>query len=181
MNWKKLFNRKKDKEYICFACGEKHGGWPALTFNSPSNYSELTEEEKNDIAAINSDFCVIKHPDQTDRFIRVKLQQKVNDAEEDLDYGLWVSLSEKSFDDYHDNYENDNHETSYFGWLCNKLPDYDNTMGIPTTVVTQKGNQRPIIFPHKDHDHAFVRDFYDGIISHEAQRRVNDMLKNNVG
>ncbi|MEM6377907.1 MAG: DUF2199 domain-containing protein, partial [Bacteroidota bacterium] len=127
-------------------------------------------------ASLDSDFCVIHFPDQTVRFIRVVLTQEVLDAEEDLDYGLWVSLSEQSFQNYQENFKNRHHETQYFGWLSNLLPDYEDTMSIPTTVVTQKGNQRPSIFPHKDHDHEFVIDFYQGISAHEAQRRVDNML-----
>lgn len=44
--------------------------------------------------------------------------------------------------------------------------------------MTQKGNQRPQIFPHQDYDHDFVRDFYNGISAHEAQRRVDEMMGN---
>ena len=176
MFWRK--KRPSKNEYKCSICGQIHSEWPALTYSSPTNYFQLSEEEKATIANLDSDFCIINYEDQTDRFIRVTLSMKVIDSEEDLDYGLWVSLSEKSFNDYEENYNNPNHETTYFGWLCNTLPDYENTMSIPINVVTQLGDQRPKIFPHKDHDHQFVRDFYNGITSHEAQRRVDEMMKN---
>ena len=74
-------------------------------------------------------FAVITHPDQTDTFIRCTLTQKVIDHCEDLEYELWVSLSAKSFQDYSDNFNNENHETKYFGWLSNDLPDYDFSEG----------------------------------------------------
>jgi hypothetical protein len=175
MFWKKR-KKKNESEFACVECGQIHSGWPALAFSSPANYHELKEEERENIAEIDSDFCTITYPDQTDRFIRVSLTQLVNDAQEDLEYGLWVSLSEKSFENYRENYNNDNHITEYFGWLCSRIPEYENTQSIPTTVVTQAGNQRPIIYPHKDHDHPFVQDYYQGISSHEAQKRVDDML-----
>lgn len=171
----KWFKQSEKPDYICAECGKIHAGWPALAFDSPTAYYELSEREKLEIATIDSDFCIIKHSEQTDRFIRVTLIQKVLDAPEDLDYGLWVSLSQKSFQDYKDNYNNKRHEASYFGWLCNLMPPYENTLSIPTTVFTQKGNKRPQIFPHQDYDHEFVRDFYNGISAHEAQRRVDEM------
>jgi hypothetical protein len=97
---------------------------------------------------------------------------------EDLDYGLWVSLSEKNFQDYTDNFNNDNYETCYFGWLSNSIPGYEGTTKIPATVFTRTGNQRPEIVPHKDCEHPFVKDYYNGITREEAERRINEMLKN---
>ena len=107
MFWK----RKSKKLNKCSVCGETHSGWPALTFNSPSSYHELNENEKQSIAKIDTDFCEIKYEDQTDKFIRVVLKQKIKDSNLELDYGLWVSLSDKSWNDYKLNYNNENHET----------------------------------------------------------------------
>lgn len=163
--------------YTCAKCGIEHEEWPALAFSSPSNYENLTEEDKEKIATIDTDFCTITYHDQIDRFIRCTLTQKVIDHCENLDYGLWVSLSEKSYRDYSENFHNQNHETTYFGWLCSDLPDYDFENSIPTTVVTHTGNQRPEIIPHKDSDHPFVRDYYNGITKAEAERRINEMLR----
>ena len=163
-------------KYICSVCGQEHEEWPALAYSSPTNYNGLTEDEKQNIAELKSDFCIIRYPDQTDRFIRCTLTQKVIDYCEDLQYGLWVSLSEKSFQDYSDNFNNENHVTRYFGWLSNQLPGYDNMTEIPTTVFTREGNQRPDIVPHKDFDHQFVTDYYRGITKQEAQRRIREML-----
>lgn len=67
--------------------------------------------------------------------------------------------------------------TSYFGWLSNQLPDYDDMTKIPTTVYTKTGNDRPEIIPHNDFDHQFVRDYYNGITKQEAERRIKEMLK----
>jgi hypothetical protein len=163
--------------YKCNICGNEHDEWPALTFISPANYDSLSEEDKQTIASLDSDFCIIKHPEQTDKFIRCTLTQKVNDHCEDLEYGLWVSLSEKSFQDYLDNYDRKDYETKYFGWLCNTIPDYDFSKSIPTTVFTRLAGQRPEIVPHEDFDHPFVRDYYEGITKEEAERRIKAMLE----
>jgi len=162
--------------YTCSSCGQVHEEWPALTFFSPTNYDTLSEKEKKEMGQLDSDFCTIVHPDQTDRFIRCTLTQKVNDSCEGLEYGLWVSLSEKSFQDYSDNFNNENHENQYFGWLCNNIPGYDFAESIPTTVVTRTGNNRPEIVPHEKFNHPFVRDYYEGISKSEAERRIKEML-----
>ncbi|KAA1245785.1 DUF2199 domain-containing protein [Aquimarina sp. RZ0] len=176
MFWKKKKNNTG--KFKCSECGEVHENWPALAYKTPTPFHNLSESEKETIGRIDSDFCVIKHEDQTDRFIRVVLKQEVNDYDDILEYGLWVSLSEQSFTDYSENFSNENHETQYFGWLCSDLPDYDNSVSIPTTVVTKTGNEKPEIFPHKDFDHQFVKDYYNGISKQEAERRIHQMMKN---
>ena len=95
MFWKKKKN--KTTEFKCSKCGKVHSEWPALTFKSPANYDFLSDKEKTELGKLDSDFCEIHYEDQIDRFIRVTLTQKVNDTCENLDYGLWVSLSEKSY------------------------------------------------------------------------------------
>lgn len=163
--------------FICECCGKEHNEWPALTFISPDNYNCLSEEQKEKIAEIDSDTCTINYSDQVYRFIRCVLFQKVNDNCQDLDYGLWVSLSEKSYTDYIENFNNDNHEAQYFGWLCNDIQEYDFEESIPTTVCVDKGNNRPQIFPHQNFDHPFVKDFYEGITKQEAENRIKRMLQ----
>ena len=164
-------------KFKCECCGKEHEEWPSLAYSSPTHYNNLTEEEKQTIAELTSDFCEIKYSDQTDKFIRCTLNQKIIDHCQDLEYGLWVSLSDKSFDDYSENFNNDNHETKYFGWLSNYLPDYENTTNIPTAVYTRKGNLRPEIIPNNDSEHQFVKDYFNGITKEEAERRINNMLK----
>ena len=167
---------RKRIKFKCDCCGKEHEEWPALTFISPDNYDRLSDSDKENIAELNTDFCTIKHDEQIDRFIRCTLTLKVNDHCEDLDYGLWVSLSEKSFQDYSENFDNENHETQYFGWLCNDIAEYTFEDSIPTTVVTRKGTSRPEIFPHENFDHPFVHDYYNGITKEEAERRITAML-----
>mgnify|MGYP006203465239 CR=1 FL=1 len=148
-----------------------------LTFKSPVNYDYLSEKEKAEIGKLDTDFCEIHYEDQIDRFIRVTLTQKVIDACENLEYGLWVSLSGKNYSDYKDNFNNPNHETGYFGWLCSNIAEYGNTLLIPCDVMTKNGNDRPEIFPHKGFDHPFVRDYYNGILKKEAENRIAEMIK----
>lgn len=166
----------KQIKYTCTCCGKIHEEWPSLAFTSPDNYDFLSIEDKENIAEISSDFCIISHPNQIDRFIRCTLNQHVIDHCEDLQYGLWVSLSEKSYNDYSDNFKNENHETTYFGWLCNHIPQYEFGESIPATIYTKKGNSRPEIVPHESFDHPFVRDYYNGIFKSEAEKRINQML-----
>jgi hypothetical protein len=163
-------------KYTCNVCGKIHDEWPALTFTSPTSYNGLSDNMKKEIAELSSDFCIIRHTEQTDRFIRATLSIKVIDHCETLEYGIWVSLSEKSFQNYSENFGNPDHQENYFGWLSNNIPEYDPSVSIPTTVITRLNSQRPEIVPHENFDHQLIRDYYLGISKAEAEKRIEDML-----
>lgn len=164
-------------KFTCKCCGKEHDEWPAIAYSSPSPYLDLTEEEL-EYSELTSDFCIIEYPEQTDRFIRVVFVQEVIDSCQDLDYGVWVTLSEKSFDEYVENYNNKEFEATYFGWFSNYLPDYEFTVNIPATVEVNNTIGRPLIYPHRDYEHQLVHDFYNGITKEEAEKRINTALKN---
>ena len=163
-------------KFKCSCCGSIHEEWPALAFASPDNYDCLSENDKKNIAYLNSDFCIINHEEQTDRFIRCTLIQKVNDHCEDLHYGLWISLSEKSYLDYKENFQKESEEKVYFGWLCNAILGYEFSESIPMNVVTRNNGLRPELFPHESFDHPFVKEYYNGILKAEAESRISEML-----
>ena len=82
-------------ENLCQKCGKIHSGWPAITFSAPYSFNVLNDEDKSRyVKELNEDFCVLEYEDQTDRFIRAVLFQTVTDCCEELQYGVWVSLSE---------------------------------------------------------------------------------------
>lgn len=166
-------------KYKCSLCGHEHSEWPALTWDSPLQYNVLSVEDRKTFAALDTDFCVIKHPQQTDHFIRVSLIQVINGHCDGLNYGLWVSLSRENFMDYAEKFGQEDAEVvRYFGWLCNDIPGYDSTLSIPMNVTTRKGRLRPIIEPHQDFDHPFVRDYYNGIELADGARRAQELLDN---
>ena len=126
------------------------------------------------------DFCVIEYEDQTDRFIRAVLFQEVIDGCQDLHYGIWVSLSEKSYYDYNENFLSDDQEGTYFGYLCSQIPGYDFSSSIRTNVVLAKNRQRPEVIPYKDQmdNNEFVRDYWNGITQKEAEKRIAEAINN---
>jgi hypothetical protein len=164
------------EKFKCEKCGQEHEEWPAIAFKAPTSYDVLSEHDKKEMAELDDDFCIVRHSEQTDRFIRCTLTQEVTDHCEDLEYGLWVSLSEKSFQDYTDNFNNNDHEAIYFGWLSNDLPEYTIDESIPMNVYTRKGNHRPKVIPHQSFEHPFISDYYNGITKAEAQKRINNVL-----
>ena len=51
--------------------------------------------------------------------------------------GVWVSVSEKSFNDYQSHFHDNPGNVVYFGMICNWLPPYEtDTFGLHCNVVT---------------------------------------------
>lgn len=166
--------------YICPECGQEHEEWPAWAFKTPTSYYKLSDSEKETIAEISDDFCIITYPEQTDRFIRAVLFQRITDNCQTLDYGVWVSLSEKSFNDYNNRFnEHENREAVYFGYL-NTIPSgHEHELHIKTNVVVSNNDKRPEVIPHKDQIHIpFVKEYYEGITTEEALKRINGWMGN---
>ncbi|MNV00085.1 hypothetical protein D3C71_902410 [compost metagenome] len=162
----------KNKTHKCRICGKTHDELPAIGFDAPFYYHELSEEEKKEIAEISDDFCVITHPEQTDRFIRTVLSVPVIGGCEGLDYGIWVSVSEKTFDEYKSDFKKDTESKTYFGFVSNELNDYqESTLGLHVNIKTRSGGFRPEIIPHET-DHPLISDWENGITLEEAKRRV---------
>lgn len=163
-------------KFTCTCCGIEQDEYPALGYKTPVYYHSLSEEEKEK-AQIDSDTCIVEDGEHTHRFIRVVLRQKVNDSCQDLDYGVWVSLSEKSFTDYTENCKLEDHKEIYFGWLNASFPPYEleEMEGIKTDVITQGGNSRPFIEiqTNQDKPSRFVDDYHNGISKEEAENRIN--------
>jgi len=169
-------------QYQCTLCGQFHEDWPAIGFSSPTYYNDLTSTEKQELSELSSDICIIRDKDQTDYFIRAVLYQKVDGQVETLHYGVWVSLSQTSFEDYIEHFNDDSYEATYFGFLSNNIPSYDSTLGVKTDVVYNGGGSRPEVIPHESQtDFDFVDDYWDGISFDEAMKRIHAALGDGHG
>jgi hypothetical protein len=103
--------------------------------------------------------------------------QNVLDHCQTLDYGVWVSVSEKTYNEYYDNFDSGEHEGTYFGFLYN-IPGYEQVLSLKTNVVIAKGTQRPEAIPHRSQlGSQFVTDYYEGISKEAAERRIRKFLE----
>lgn len=149
-------------KFTCRSCGEIHEGAPSFSFAEPFQYSSLTDDQKKSLAKIDSDTCVIQEEDQIDHFIRVVLEIPISDLESPFLWGVWISVSEESFGKYVENYRSGTYTDNYFGWLCNRLPCYPDTLSLKTNALVQPGGQRPNL-TLEETEHPLSRDFRNGI------------------
>lgn len=131
--------------FTCACCGETVRELHDLGYSAPIHYDSLPEDERATRAYLDSDFCVI---DRDDRFIRAVCPVPVIGTGRTFCWGVWVSLSEANFSRYRDSYGDDDQSKlgEMFGWFSNRLPVYPDTLNLPTTVVPQDGNQRPLVW-----------------------------------
>jgi hypothetical protein len=92
-------------------------------------------------------------------------------------YGIWSSLSEKSFKRVVELWDDPARvsETPYFGWLSNSLPGYPETLNLPADVVTRETDLRPVMELH-DGDHPLVAEQREGI----TMDRVREIAELNM-
>jgi hypothetical protein len=153
--------------FKCNTCGAVHEGSPSFSFPHPWHYGTLPEEERRK-AQLTSDWCVIPHAEGADRFIRVLLEIPIHGVEEPFLWGVWVSLSETSFKRYLDTWEHADETDSYFGWFCNRLPYYPDTLNLKTKVRPRRGGVRPYLELERG-GHLLAEHLHEGISIRQAQ------------
>jgi hypothetical protein len=134
-----------DHNWTCRCCGKQFSSLP-LSFASaaPDPWFAIPEAQREKRALLGSDQCVI---DDKEFFIRGCLEIPILGRSESFDWGVWVSLSQSSFERVGDLWEIDlrENEPAFFGWLCTELSVYPQTLGLKTKVHLRNSGQRPFI------------------------------------
>jgi hypothetical protein len=131
-------------EFKCHTCEEIHVGMPALAWDYPLYYLSVPENEREDRCELTSDTCVV---DNEFYFVRGSLEVHVHNEDEQFSWGVWVSLSKKSFARYLELYEVDprDQEEPFFGWLSVSIAIYPETENLKTMVHLRNEGIRPFI------------------------------------
>lgn len=164
--------------FKCSCCGELHEGSPSFAFNAPDQYSSLSEEQKAVRATISDDFCTITHAKGTDRYIRAVLEIPIQGIEDPFLLGIWVSLSEASFNRYREMFDQPLALEGFFGWVGNRISFYPYGHPRPADVIVQSGGNRPKVVLHRGdpEDDPLVIDQVNGISVARAQELAERVL-----
>ena len=135
------------KGYHCAVCGEYHDELPlAFGAAAPFAYAALSEEERARRAALSSDQYVI---DDEWFFVRGQLELPMIGTDEVFTWGVWVSLSEASFERMGELWEQEGREQElpYLGRLNTRLPEhiYPDTLNLKARVHTRPVGLRPFV------------------------------------
>jgi hypothetical protein len=148
--------------YRCTQCEKVHEGLPAIAYDAPLHYYELSEDERVNKAVLTDDLCGIGGEQW---FVRAVLEIPVIGHAEKLEWGVWGSLSEANFRRYRDSFD-DSHQSRIgpmFSWFSSRLPGYPDTLNLRCRIVPRDARQRPLVEFHPDDGHALVLDQRNGI------------------
>lgn len=161
-------------EFTCHTCGEVHSGMPALGWDHPLYYLSIPEDERETRCQLTSDTCVV---DDEFFFVRGSIDIHVHHENEPFSWGVWVSLSEKSFAKYLELYDADHrdHEGPFFGWLSASIRIYPETENLKTMVHLRNNGIRPYI-ELEPTDHPLAMEQREGITTERVAEIYAAML-----
>ena len=163
--------------YQCKTCGNWHDDLPmSVGANTPYWYDMIAPEERSWRAELSSDQCII---DNQHYFVRGCIEIPVLDGLGPFIWGVWVSLSEKSFESLSELWETPDRESEppYFGWLSASLPGYPETLNLKTNVHTRPVGQRPLI-ELEPTDHPLAVEQREGITMVRVEKIVETAMHN---
>ena len=163
--------------YECSTCGEWHDDLPmSFGADAPYQYSVVAPEEREWRVKLAYDQCII---DDEHYFVRGCLELPVLHGDGPFIWGVWVSLSEKSFDRMSELWSTPGRENepSYFGWLSTSIPCYPDTLNLKSRVHTRPLGERPLI-ELEITEHPLAIEQQNGITMARVQEIVEVVMHN---
>ena len=161
--------------FHCRTCGQYHPGLPMdFGANAPVAYDSIPMSEREARCELTPDFCKI---DDKEFYIRGCLEIPVVDGPRPFVWGVWASLSEKSYKRMGEIWQTPGRESAppFFGWLFTSLPLYPDTLLLKTHVHTRPVGQRPFI-ELEPTDHPLAVEQRQGITMARVQEIAEELL-----
>lgn len=161
--------------FKCSSCEKIHEGSPSFGFKAPDPYLQQSAAVREQ-GKLGSDLCYYQDVDGSHYFIRVVLEVPIHGVTEPFMWGVWVSLSAANYRRYVETFDTPVMTDRYFGWLCNKLPYYEDTYALKTKVHPRADGDRPFIELHESDPHPLAVDFHHGISIAKAQEIAESVM-----
>lgn len=131
--------------FVCGTCGQFHAELPfEFGADAPAAYYAIPDAERASRCELTSDLCLI---DAREFYVRGCLEIPVIDGPRPFVWGVWISLSQSSFQRLIELWESPERESEppCFGWLCTALPTYPETLHLKTNVHNRAVGYRPLV------------------------------------
>ncbi|MFN7589757.1 MAG: DUF2199 domain-containing protein [Planctomycetota bacterium] len=131
----------------CSECGLDHDlDQMSLVAHAPAHWAMLSDEERA-ASTLTRDQCVVRTTRETAFFVAANLLVPVHKTAAEYSWGVWVSLSERSFKEMQELWEDPTRVARgpYFGWLCTAIPGYPDSMYLKTMVHQRAVGLRPTV------------------------------------
>ncbi|MFN8856336.1 MAG: DUF2199 domain-containing protein [Planctomycetaceae bacterium] len=161
--------------YHCQSCGEWHAELPrAWGVETPLPFLLIPPEERAVRCLWDAETCEI---DGREFYVRGCLEIPVRDGSEPFSWGVWVSLSERSYQRTRELWTTPGREQEppFFGWLCTALPLYPSTLSLKTLVHTRPVGKRPFVELEAT-DHPLAIEQREGITEARLQEIAGALL-----
>lgn len=163
--------------FICATCGAEHD-IEQISFgaNAPLQWDLLSDDERSR-SLLSDDQCEIESKEGRSFYVRACLEIPIRGRDRSFTWGVWCSLSEKSYLEVSEHW-NDSTRTTlgpYFGWLCTKIPGYPDTAFLKTMVHQRDVGARPLV-ELKPTDHPLAVEQREGIEEERLRTIVVGLL-----
>jgi hypothetical protein len=148
------------------------------SFDAPAPWNALSNEEREHRGHISSDLCVICDEHS---FVRGLVEIPLKDGDGPFTWNVWVSVSKQNFLRAFELWEDPQrvHEPAYFGWLCNSIPGYPETLNLKTMLHTRALGLRPLI-ELEPTEHPLAVEQRNGITKERVREIAETMYHSNL-
>ena len=160
----------------CSKCGGDHEITElAWHFDAPAVWHEVTAEER-ELSTLTPDQCELVIDGTLHYFIHALLQIPVFGEKEPFVWGVWCSISESSHLEICAMWDSPERTSigPHFGWLCNRVPGYPDSLHLKTLVHQRGVGLRPTV-ELEGTTHPLAVDQRNGISADRLADIVADM------
>jgi hypothetical protein len=168
--------------WTCRCCGRQFDTLPTgWSWAKPDLWAETPEALRQPASRLDSDLCRMEFGDRTHHFIRGTLEIPIIGTDDVLSWGVWSSLSERSFERALELWdaEDVSGEERRFGWLANRLPPYADARSVALEVWLRSDGLRPSFRAVSPEDHPIVVDQGQGVTLERVQDYVTALMPRN--
>ncbi len=121
-----------------------------LAMSAPDNWLSLKWHNRP-FSSKSSEFCILQNDDkQIERYIRCVLPMQLKGTDQEFRFGVWMSVSEESWNIYRQGFKSGVHEKyTCFGLLGNHLPHMGATFGMHADIEFMSDGERPRVHLHE--------------------------------
>jgi hypothetical protein len=161
--------------FTCSRCGQLHEG-PPLAYGAdyPEAWAAVPEAERRRRVVMSEEQCII---DKRDFYVRARLVIAVTDGAEPFEWGVWVSVGQKSFMRMAEVWATPGREAEppCPARLQTDLPGYPRTLELEGVLRTQPVGQRPT-FELDPTGHPLVRQQREGVTAQWVRELAESLL-----
>jgi hypothetical protein len=143
--------------FICPCCGRQTDELPELAAALPHFVDTLPADVRERCVTRFGDFLQFVDGDERHFFVRGVLELPIAGTHAEWAYGVWTTLSEKSFLAARPLSEADLAGGPFFGWFENRLPGWPETLHLKAQVHVRKGIRAAVELEPTDHPLAVAQ------------------------